>query len=272
MSLSQITKAVEFSPVYDASDHCVYCQDCLHILKALPAECVDAVFADPPYFGNQSNLTIRRTDGHSDSFKTDKAQWAFSRSLRFQFDFHKEWLTEAKRILKKEGTIWISGSYHSIGVINVVLQQLRFKILNDIVLFKNNAPPNFKGTCFRAMTETMLWAKRGMEGRKKFNYWEMKELNGGKQMSNLWEYTAQKNPFRHPATKQPIILELVIRASTNRGDLILDPFAGSGTTGYVASALGRKSILIELEKKYCEIITKRMEGGFGRYQPKYGTK
>lgn len=186
--------------------------DSLSILKKAPDACIDMIFADPPYFGNQSGLVIKRNDGHADTFDTQKATWAYSKSINYQFEFHYTWLEEAQRILKKGATIWVTGTYHSIGVVNVVLQDLGFKILNDIILHKRNAPPNFKGSCFRAVTETMLWAKKDSSGRTKFNYKTMKELNGGVQMKNIWEYWAEKNPFRHPATKQPIILETAILA------------------------------------------------------------
>jgi DNA modification methylase len=124
------------------------------------------IFADPPYFGNQSGLIIKRNDGHADTFDTQKATWAYSKSINYQFEFHYTWLKEAQRILKKGATVWVTGTYHSIGVINVVLQDLGFKILNDIILHKRNAPPNFKGSCFRAVTETMLWAKKDLSGKK----------------------------------------------------------------------------------------------------------
>ncbi len=257
-------------PFYYNSDRRIklFNADSLYLLKKIPDNCIDMIFADPPYFGNQSGLVIKRTDGHTDTFDTQKAQWAYSKSLNFQFKFHHTWLKEAQRILKKGCTIWITGTYHSIGVVNVVLQDLRYKILNDIILHKRNAPPNFKGSCFRAVTETMLWAKKDKTGKTRFNYRMMKQINGGTQMKNLWEYWAEKNPFRHPATKQPIILEHAILAGSHENDLVLDPFAGSGTTGYVAQALNRKSILVEIETDYCNLITDRIEGKYGEYQRK----
>jgi site-specific DNA-methyltransferase (adenine-specific) len=242
--------------------------DSLVLLKNFADCSVDMIFADPPYFGNQSGLIMKRTDGHAASFNTQKAQWAYSKTLGDQFDFHFAWIREAKRILKTGATIWITGTYHSIGVVNVVLQDLGFKILNDIILHKRNAPPNFTGSCFRAVTETMLWAKKDCLGKTKFNYSLMKRINGGTQMKSLWEYWAEKNGFRHPATKQPIILEYVILAGSNKNDLILDPFAGSGTTGYVAKGLGRRCVLIEKELPYCELIKERIEGKYGEFKRK----
>jgi len=244
----------------------IFQADSLIFLKKIPDNCIDMVFADPPYFGNQSGLIIKRNDGHADTFDTQKATWAYSKSINYQFEFHYTWLKEAQRILKKGATIWVTGTYHSIGVINVVLQDLGFKILNDIILHKRNAPPNFKGSCFRAVTETMLWAKKDLSGKTKFNYTIMKELNGGVQMKNIWEYWAEKNPFRHPATKQPIVLETAILAGSNEGDLILDPFAGSGTTGFVAEGLGRRCIMIEIDSSYCQLIKDRIEGKYGEFR------
>ncbi|MFQ5825403.1 MAG: DNA-methyltransferase [bacterium] len=233
--------------------------NCLKVLKKFPSEIVDLIFADPPYFGNQKNHTIRRTDGYaSGRFSTGKADWAFSKSLEYQFEFTRAWLSECKRILKTGCTIWITGTYHSIGVINVVLQDLKYKILNDIILYKKNAPPNFRGSCFRACTETMLWAKKSSNGRTKFNYTLMKQLNGGKQMNNVWEYKAIKTPYWHPATKQEIVLERVILAGSHQGDIVLDPFGGSGTTAAVAKRLGRKWITIEIDPKYCDMIRDRV--------------
>lgn len=246
----------------------LYNGDALNLLKRIPDKYIDLIFADPPYFGNQSGLIIKRNDGHADTFDTQKAQWAYSKSLNYQFEFHYTWLKEAQRILKEGSTIWVTGTYHSIGVINVVLHDLGFKLLNDIILHKRNAPPNFKGSCFRAVTETMLWAKKNTNGRTKFNYKVMKELNGGVQMKNIWEYWAEKNPFRHPATKQPIVLEYAILAGSNEGDLILDPFAGSGTTGFVAQGLSRKCIMIEIDPNYCQLIKDRIEGKYGEFRRK----
>lgn len=267
-------KIKEHAPYYYSAEKNItlYNEDSLHFLKEIQDLSVDMVFADPPYFGNQSGLIIKRRDGHADSFDTQKAKFAYSKSLQYQFEFHYTWLKEAQRILKEGATIWITGTYHSIGVVNVVLQDLGFKILNDIILHKRNAPPNFTGSCFRAVTETMLWAKKNFNGRTKFNYWAMKELNGGFQMKSLWEYWAEKNPFRHPATKQPIILEYAILAGSNRGDVILDPFAGSGTTGFVAQGLGRKCIMVEVDAGYCELIKNRIEGKYGEFKRKTGTK
>lgn len=242
--------------------------DCCNILKGIPDNSIDMIFADPPYFGNQSGLIIKRNDGHGEFFDTQKAIWAYSKPLKEQFEFHNSWLKEAQRILKKGSTIWVTGTYHSIGVVNVVLQDIGFKILNDIILYKRNAPPNFRGSCFRAMTETMLWAKKNSDGNTKFNYFDMKKLNRGIQMNNLLEYWAEKNPFRHPATKQQIILEYAIIAGSNIGDLILDPFAGSGTTGFVAHGLKRKSIMIEIDINYCQLIKDRIEGKYGEFKRK----
>ena len=264
----------ELSPFYFNPERKtkIYCGDALDILKRVPDKCIDMIFADPPYFGNQSGLVIKRTDGHADTFDTQKAQWAYSKPVAEQFQFHYSWIKEAQRILKDGSTIWISGTYHSIGAVNVVLQDLGFKILNDIILHKKNAPPNFLGSCFRAVTETLLWAKKNSKGKTKFNYQLMKQLNNGIQMKNIWEYWAEKNPFRHPATKQPIVLEYAILASTDEGDLILDPFAGSGTTGYVAQGFNRKCIMIEIDREYCCLIKDRIEGKYGNFKRKTGSE
>ncbi len=237
----------------------IYCADALEFLTTIPDDSIDMIFADPPYFGNQNKNIINRTDGYSnDQFRTDKAKWASNRSLLFQLEFANQWLKECQRILKEGRTIWVTGTYHSIGAINLVLQNLKFKILNEIILVKKNAPPNFTGSCFRACTENMLWAKKNQKGKLKFNYTLMKELNGGKQMHNVWEYVAIKNKFRHPATKQESILERVILAGSDENDIILDPFCGSGTTGVVSKRLKRNWIMIDINNEYCQLSDKRI--------------
>lgn len=192
----------------------LYNGDALSLLKKIPDNCIDLIFADPPYFGNQSGLIIKRNDGHAETFDTQKAKWAYSKSLSYQFEFHYTWLKEAQRILKDGSTIWITGTYHSIGVVNVVLQDLGFKILNDVILHKRNAPPNFRGSCFRAVTETMLWAKKNNKGKTKFNYRQMKELNGNIQMKNLWEYWAENGTFMQ-GLKAFFVLSQTVREPRN---------------------------------------------------------
>ena len=254
-----------FTPVHTNSKKvAIYNDDCVSIMRNMADESIDMIFADPPYYGNQSGSTISRTDG-SPSFSTDKASWARKRATSKQLNFHYEWLAESQRILKEGGTIWVTGTYHSIGYINVVMHDLGFKLLNEIILYKRNAPPNFKGTCFRAVTENMIWAKKNSRGKKVFNYWETKRLNGGKQMSNIWEYSAKKNPFRHPATKQPFVLDRCVRAGTRKGDVIFDPFGGAGTTGFVAQALDRYSIMAETDNKYAKLAARRVDGKYGEH-------
>ena len=140
------------------------------------------------------------------------------------------------------------------------MQDIGFKILNEIILVKKNAPPNFQGSCFRALTENMIWAKKNMKGKLKFNYTRMKEFNNGKQMHNVWEYVALKNNFRFPATKQESVLEKTILAGSDEGDLILDPFCGSGTTGKVAKDLSRNWIMIDNDIAACQLAQKRING------------
>jgi site-specific DNA-methyltransferase (adenine-specific) len=239
----------------------IYCRDSLKFMKTFPDESVDMIFADPPYFGGQKKNIINRTDGYSGNrFHTDKAKWAFNRTLQFQFEFAYEWLRECQRILKIGRTIWVTGTYHSIGVINVVIQDLKYKILNEIILFKKNAPPNFTGSCFRACTENMIWAKKNSKGRLKFNYTLMKQFNNGKQMHNVWEYVALKNKFRFPATKQESVVEKTVLAGSDEGDLVLDPFSGSGTTGVIAQKLGRSWIMIDSSKEACKLAKRRIDG------------
>lgn len=262
--------SVDIKTAYEENDRIwLYRGDALELLHRVPDKSIDMVFADPPYFGNQSGAKISRTDNTPHQFTTDKASWAKKKAVREQIAFHYTWLEQAQRVLKDGATIWVSGTYHSIGAVNLVMQDLGFKILNDIILVKRNAPPNFKGTNFRALTETVLWAKASAAGHRKFNYWRMKEINGGKQMSNVWEYTATKNPFRHMAVKNSGIVEKAILASTEVDDVILDPFAGSGTTGFVAKSLSRQCIMFEMADQSIEICKDRLRGRYGEYEPQF---
>lgn len=240
--------------------------DCLEALEELPPDCVDMVFADPPY--NLSNDGFTCHAGRAVS--VNKGEWDRSQGIEQDFEFHKSWLSRCKRVLRPNGTIWVSGTYHSIYACGFALQVLGFHVLNDICWFKPNASPNLSCRYFTASHETLVWARKSKKGKHVFNYEAVK--NGafpadflkapGKQMRSVWAIgtprKAEKRYGKHPTQKPVALLKRVIIASTNPGDLVLDPFMGSGTTGVAALALGRRFIGIESEKEYIDVAAKRM--------------
>jgi len=231
--------------------------DCVSLMNSLPANSVDVIFADPPYNLQLSNELLRpnhsRVDGVVEA-------WDKFSSFAAYDEFTLQWLSAAKRILKKTGTIWLIGSYHNIFRVGAILQDLDFWILNDIMWRKTNPMPNFRGRRFTNAHETLIWAARdpGVTNYT-FNYDAMKALNEGLQMRSDWLLPICSGEERlkdeagdkaHPTQKPESLLHRVILASTKEGDVILDPFFGTGTTGAVARRLGRHFIGIEREHEY----------------------
>ncbi len=238
--------------------------DCLEILKTIPDESVDLVFADPPY-NMQTEGELLRTDGSTFNGVTDK--WDKFVSLKDYDFFTTQWLTECRRILKKDGAIWVIGSFQNIFRLGYIMQDLGFWILNDIIWSKPNAVPNFGGTRFQNSHETLIWCSKNKGSKYHFNYQTMKYLNGGKQMRSVWDISICIGAERlkgddgkkiHSTQKPEQLLYNVILSSTQKGDLILDPFFGTGTTGAVAKRLGRHYIGIERESLYITAATKRI--------------
>lgn len=232
--------------------------DSLLLLKKLEEESIDMIFADPPYFLSGDGITC----SGGKIVSVNKGEWDNKISIKEKHDFNKKWIRECKRVLKPNGTIWISGTMHNIYSIGMALEEEGFKIINNITWKKLNPPPNISCRCFVHSTETILWAKKDDKNAKyKFNYSEMREMNDGKQMKDVWETSltkpSEKKCGKHPTQKPMELLEKIILASTDEGDLILDPFNGSGTTGIVASKLNRKYIGIEKEKEYLDLTIKR---------------
>ncbi len=234
----------------------IYKGDCIDVMRSLPAGSVDLIFADPPYnlmLGGEllrpDNSRVDGVDDAWDRFETQKAYAAFTHA----------WLTEARRVLKDNGSLWVIGSYHNIFRVGAELQDLGFWILNDVVWRKSNPMPNFKGTRFTNAHETMLWCSKGPDAKYTFNYEAMKSLNEGLQMRSDWTLPLCNGGERlkngegsklHPTQKPESLLYRVILSSTNPGDVILDPFFGTGTTGAVAKRLGRHWVGIEREDAY----------------------
>ena len=237
--------------------------DCVEAMGRLPAASVDCVFADPPY-NLQLGGDLNRPDGSRVDAVND--EWDKFASFKTYDDFTRAWLTEAKRILKPNGSLWVIGSYHNIFRVGAILQDLGFWILNDIVWRKANPMPNFKGTRFTNAHETLIWAATGEKARYTFNYRTMKTLNDELQMRSDWVLPICGGPERikrngtkaHPTQKPEALLYRVMLATTNKGDVVLDPFFGTGTTGAVARRLGREWIGIEREQDYIAVAKERI--------------
>jgi len=238
--------------------------ECLEELRKIPSESVDLVFADPPY-----NLQLGGDLLRPNNTRVDGVDDAWDKFSDFaEYDrFCLAWLSEAKRILKPDGAIWVIGSYHNIFRLGATLQDLGFWILNDVVWRKVNPMPNFRGKRFTNAHETLIWAARDQKSRVTFNYESLKALNDDLQMRSDWLFPICAGPERlkddggrkaHPTQKPEALLNRVLLASTNTGDVVLDPFFGTGTTGAVAKRLGRKWIGIEREADYAKAATQRI--------------
>ena len=234
--------------------------DSMKILKNIEAKSIDMIFADPPYFLSSDGISC----SGGKMVSVNKGDWDKSISVEEKHKFNRKWIRLCYRILKDNGTIWISGTMHNIYSIGMALEQEGFKIINNITWKKLNPPPNISCRFFVHSTETILWAKKDIKKAKhKFNYSLMRKLNGDKQMKDVWESSltkpSEKKCGKHPTQKPMEILEKIILSSTDEGDLILDPFNGSGTTGIVANKLKRKYIGIEREKEYLDLTIRRKE-------------
>ncbi len=238
--------------------------DCIDAMRSLPAKSIDCIFADPPYNLQLGGDLLRPDGSQVDAVDDD---WDKFDSFAAYDKFTRDWLAEARRILKPDGTIWVIGSYHNIYRVGSIVQDQGFWILNDIVWRKSNPMPNFKGTRFTNAHETMIWASMGEKARYTFNYRQMKTLNDELQMRSDWEFPICGGPERlrkdgtkvHPTQKPEALLYRVLLASTKPGDVVLDPFFGTGTTGAVAKRLGRHFIGIERDATYVEAATVRIE-------------
>lgn len=239
--------------------------DCIEQMRALPDASVDCIFADPPY-----NLQLQQSLHRPDQSLVDAVDddWDKFESSAEYDAFTRAWLAEARRVLKPTGTLWVIGSYHNIYRMGQILSDLGYWLLNDVVWHKTNPMPNFRGTRFQNATETMLWAQRDKGARYTFNYHALKHLNDGTQMQNVWHIPLCTGAERikgadgkkaHATQKPEALLYNVIAASTNPGDVILDPFFGSGTTGAVAKKLGRNFIGIERDLDYVKIARARID-------------
>ncbi|MEK6542365.1 MAG: site-specific DNA-methyltransferase [Pseudomonadota bacterium] len=237
--------------------------DCIARMRELPAASVDMIFADPPY-NLQLGGDLFRPDGTQVDAVDD--DWDKFDSLATYDRFTHAWLAEAKRILKPRGSIWVIGSYHNIFRVGTALQDAGYWILNDVIWRKANPMPNFKGTRFTNAHETLIWASMGEDARYTFNYRAMKTLNDELQMRSDWlipicsgqERLKRNGTKAHPTQKPEALLYRVLLACTNPGDIVLDPFFGTGTTGAVAKRLGRHFVGIEREDAYIAVAEERI--------------
>ncbi len=238
--------------------------DCIAEMARLPAKSVDMIFADPPYNLQLGGDLFRPEGSRVDAVDDD---WDKFDSLAVYDDFTREWLAEARRILKDNGTIWVIGSYHNIYRVGSLLQDAEFWILNDIVWRKSNPMPNFRGTRFTNAHETLLWCAKDERARYTFNYRAMKALNEDLQMRSDWLLPICSGSERvkgddgakaHPTQKPEALLYRILLACTKPGDVVLDPFFGTGTTGAVARRLGRRWIGIERESSYVKVAKERI--------------
>ncbi len=239
--------------------------ECVSTMARLPAQSVDTIFADPPYF-LQIEKELKRPNETAVEGVTNA--WDRFDSIHDYDNFSEKWLLQAKRLLKDNGTIWVMGSYHNIYRLGRLLQDLGFWILNDIVWVKNNPMPNFHGRRFTNAHEVLLWCAKGKNSKYRFNYRALKKLNGDKQMRSDWRLPICSGKERlrskdgkslHPTQKPISLLYRVIVASTKVGDVLLDPFGGTGTSVAMCKMLGRKYIAIEREPEYVKAAQERLE-------------
>ncbi len=237
--------------------------DCIEVMAAMPAASVDMIFADPPY-----NLQLKGELLRPNNSRVDGVDEEWDRFADFAaYDrFTRAWLSESRRLLKPDGTLWVIGSYHNIFRIGTILQDLGFWILNDVVWRKSNPMPNFRGRRFTNAHETLIWCARDEKARYRFNYHAMKNLNDDLQMRSDWllpicgggERVRTGGRKAHATQKPEALLHRVVLASTAPGDLIVDPFVGTGTTGAVAIRLGRHCIGVERDEGYARIAAERL--------------
>ena len=242
----------------------LYNQDCLDKLKEIESESVDLIFADPPY-----NLQLKNKLFRPDASKVSAVNdyWDKFDSFKIYDDFTNSWLKECKRVLKKNGSIWVIGSYHNIFRVGKLIQDNSYWILNDVIWNKRNPMPNFKGTRLTNAHETLIWAAKSKKSKYTFNYHSMKTFNEDKQLRSDWdipicngsERITSKNKKIHSTQKPEALLYRVLLCASNKNDIVLDPFMGTGTTGAVAKKLGRNFIGIEKDKKYFKAAEQRIK-------------
>jgi site-specific DNA-methyltransferase (adenine-specific) len=248
-------------PYYSSAngDIVLYHGDSVDVLPAaeLPGA-VDLLFADPPYFLSNGGITCK----NGKRAKVDKGSWDRLESIEGMHTFNRRWLAMVQQLLAADGSVFVSGTRHVIFSVGFAMQQLGFKLLNEITWEKPNPPPNLSCRYFTHSTETVIWAARDHRSRHTFNYHLMREENGGKQMKSVWRFTApgkvEKVHGKHPTQKPLSLLRRIIRATSEEGDLVVDPFVGSGTTAVACAELGRQFVGCDMDEAYLELAAKRI--------------
>ena len=261
----KILSVVEEMPYFKKDNFVLYHSDSLLVLAQLPENSIDMIFADPPYNLSNGGFTVHA----GKMVSVHKGDWDKSKGFQDDYTFHYRWLDACKRVLKPHGTLWVSGTYHSIYQCGHALQSLGYHILNDISWFKPNASPNLSCRFFTASHETIIWARKDKKAKHIFNYdlmksgdWKEDKLKKPTyQMRSVWSIGTpkpdEKKFGKHPTQKPLDLLKRIVLASTNKGDIILDPFTGSSTTGIAATVHGRKFVGVDLEKQYLDLSIKR---------------
>jgi len=257
----------ELKPYFSSDNSVIFNMDCLEILSRIKENSIDMIFADPPYMLSNNGFTCK----NGKMVNVNKGKWDKSNGFEEDLKFHDTWIAACRRALKPEGTIWISGTYHSIYQCGYLLQKNCFHILNDISWFKPNAAPNLSCRFFTASHETIIWARKDKKAKHIFNYEEMKKglfpedkmKKENTQMRSVWSIPAPKNGEKehgkHPTQKPLDLLLRIITASTNAGALILDPFNGGGTTGVASSIVGKRFYIgAEIDINYCKLSKDRL--------------
>jgi len=252
---------IGIEPYYENKERSIklFQGDCLQVLSQFPRNSIDMIFADPPYFLSNGGITCHA----GRMVSVNKGTWDVSQGIEENHKFNLAWLSECQQVLTKDGVIWVSGTAHIIFSVGFAMQQLGFKILNDIIWFKPNASPNLSCRYFTHSTETVIWAAKNQKSKHNFHYELMKQIGNGRQMRNLWEISPppprEKIHGKHPTQKPLKLLERILLASTNERNVVLDPFNGSGSTGVAALRLGRKYIGVEISEEYLDLTIKRLE-------------
>lgn len=264
VSKNGIQKSIK--PFFKTEDTALYVGDCLEVLSRFSDNYVDMIFADPPYMLSNNGFSCHA----GRMVSVNKGHWDKSKGFDEDLKFHEAWLKECRRVLKPEGTMWISGTYHSIYQCGFLLQKLNFHILNDVAWFKPNAAPNLSCRFFTASHETVIWVRKDKKAKHYFNYRAMKDGNFPEdkmkkpnlQMRSVWSINTpkpnEKTFGKHPTQKPIDLLKRIVLASTKENDIILDPFNGGGTTRIASKMVGnRKYIGVDIDEKYIDLTIKR---------------
>ena len=238
----------------------IYNDDCFEVMSKFEDNSIDCIITDPPYFLSNDGITCKG----GKMVSVNKGTWDVRKGFDDIYSFNLNWIEESYRILKPGGTLWVSGTYHNIYTIGSIIDSIDdFRILNNITWVKTAPPPNLSCRFFTHSTETLLWVRKGKKSKHYFNYDLMKEINQGKQMKDVWTIgrpkKVEKEFGKHPTQKPEELIERIILSSTEKNDLVLDMFNGSGTTGVVAVRNSRKYIGIELDIEFFELSKKRIE-------------